>query len=569
MIKVIRLPDLPFGDGGDIADFVALRGGDVQAIKAEIEALANSTLPVEPGDPWPDFQPLSEPIDTPFPTHVLPTPIRRWVEAEAEATQTPAALAGLLALAVIGSATAKRAVVEPWAGWREPLNLFVAVLLEPGNRKSAVFNDATKPLRDLEKRLADEQRVQVEQALSERRINEALLKKLENLASEKDDQQAREKALALAAKLADQPIPCLPRLIADNATPEKLEILLAEQHGRLASMSAEGGVFDIMAGRYSAGAASFDVYLKGHAGDELRTDRVGRTGVHVVAPALTCAYAIQPAVIAGLADKPAFRGRGLLARFLYALPRSRVGRRSVRPAPVPEDIRQGYLDAVGRVGRLQGERVLMLESKAQLSFEAWMEKVEAMLDIGGDLEPLSDWGGKLAGLTLRLAGIMHMVDRADSVTINTSTIQDAIALARWSITHAEASLNLMRASGAATDAAHVWSWVRRRGLSQFTARDAWQATRCHFDNKRQDLDEPLAVLVKRGYIRPVEQDQSGPGRKSQVFEVRPALRNGDAVSCTQNPQNARTSPPNLKFVDFVYASGQSKSDHDWIQEGEL
>ena len=44
-----------------------------------------------------------------------------------------------------------------------------------------------------------------------------------------------------------------PRLVADDITPEAAASLLAEQGGRLAIISAEGGIFDIIAGRYSNG----------------------------------------------------------------------------------------------------------------------------------------------------------------------------------------------------------------------------------------------------------------------------------------------------------------------------
>lgn len=81
----------------------------------------------------------------------------------------------------------------------------------------------------------------------------------------------------------------LPRLIVDDATAEKLGIMLAEQGSRIASMSPEGGVFDLMAGLYSKnGIPQFDVYLKGHSGDDLVTDRVSRKSLRVEQPALTC-----------------------------------------------------------------------------------------------------------------------------------------------------------------------------------------------------------------------------------------------------------------------------------------
>ena len=113
--------------------------------------------------------------------------LRDWVEAESHATQTPADLAGLLALAVCSATIARRVVVEPRPGWREPVNLFVAVLLEPGNRKSAVFADAMHPLRELEAELIEAARPAVAREQSDRRQDERRLRKLEKLAAEKRD----------------------------------------------------------------------------------------------------------------------------------------------------------------------------------------------------------------------------------------------------------------------------------------------------------------------------------------------------------------------------------------------
>jgi len=552
-VKIVRLPGLPFGTGDDMVDFLAIRDRDVSVVCAEIEELAGALETLEI-DGWREFYPLSEPVDSLFPIDALPEVLRRWVEAESESTQTPSALAGLLALSVAAAAAAKFIYVEPWHGWREPVNLFVAVLMGPGNRKSVVFNDATDPLRQREARLRELQRPAIEKALAQRRINEARLRKLEKDASVKNDPEIAREAQELAAKLAEEPAPSLPRLIVDNVTPEKLEMLLAEHNGRLASMSAEGGVFDIMAGRYSDGAASFDVYLKGHSGDELRTDRVGRASVHVENTALTCAYAIQPAVIEGLASKRAFRGRGLLARFLYAMPRSPVGRRVIRPNPVSEHIQRQYCEMISGIGTLSGRRVLRLEHSAQPIFEDWMSEIESMLDVGGRLEHLSDWGGKLGGLTLRLAGILQIVLDRESGFVGPDAMAGAIALSRWSIPHAEAVFNLMRASDTATtDAGHVWRWIQRHEPSEFTARDVWQVLRRSFAD-RDELDAALNVLVSRGYIRPVMRTSHGPGRPSQRYEVRTALYSRSSTKRSQNSQNCQPKTEKTSFVNSVNSS---------------
>ena len=157
---------------------------------------------------------------------------------------------------------------------------------------------------------------------------EAQLKKARKAAQDSDTNNVTE-AVHLKERLEQIQVPVEPRLVADDVTSEQLACLLEQQGGRIAVMSAEGGVFGIMAERYSKGGPNFDVYLKGHAGDELRVDRVGRPPLIISEPAVTMALTIQPDVLRQLASQPAFRGRGLIARFCFALPKSNIGRRKI------------------------------------------------------------------------------------------------------------------------------------------------------------------------------------------------------------------------------------------------
>ena len=367
--------------------------GHTGAELAELVKAVPEWTPAAAGEPWPEIAPFDA-VDLPhFPTEALPDTLRNWVAAESHATQTPADLAGLLALAVCSAMIARRLVVQPRPGWREASNLYVAVLLTPGNRKSAVFSDATGPLRELEAELIEAARPAVAREQSERRQSETQLKKLEKLAAEKDDAEARHKAGNLAAELAEQPEPVLPRLIVDDATSEKLGMMLAEQGGRIASMSPEGGIFDLMAGLYSkSGIPQFGVYLMGHNGDDLNTDRVSRKSVRVERPALTCAYAMQPQVIEGLAENVAFRGRGLLARFLYAAPQSWIGEREIATAPVSDAVKETYRQTVRALANVGDDCTLELGADASALLQEWEEEIESMLGDGGDMEVMRDWG---------------------------------------------------------------------------------------------------------------------------------------------------------------------------------
>ena len=201
----------------------------------------------------------------------------------------------------------------------------------------------------------------------------------------------------MAAELAQQPELVLPRLIADDATSEKIGMMLAEQGGRIASMSPEGGVFDLMAGLYSkSGIPQFGVYLMGHSGDDLTTDRVGQRAFTLNdrrLPVLTR----YSQVIEGLAENTAFRGRGLLARFLYAAPQSWLGIGRLRLAG-PRPTREAYRQTVRMLADVQGEQVLQAPDAAA-RLQEWEAEIEAMLGDGGQMEIMRDWGAKLAGTT--------------------------------------------------------------------------------------------------------------------------------------------------------------------------
>jgi hypothetical protein len=501
--------------------------------------------------PWPEFVSFDVLNLPAFPTHVLPDVLRRWVEEESHATQTPPDLAALLALSVCSVGIARRVVVEPRPGWRESVNLFTAVLLDPGNRKSAVFADATKPLGEIEAELIEAARPEVARAQSDRRQDEARLKKLEKTAADKqgdDAEHARHEAGNLAAELAEQTEPVLPRLIVDDATAEKLGMMLAEQGGRIASMSPEGGVFDLMAGMYSkSGIPQFGVYLMGHSGDDLITDRVSRKSVRVERPALTCAYTIQPTVIDELAQNTAFRGRGLLARFLYAAPQSWIGRREIAPAPVSDATREAYRQAVRSLIEVKGEIDLQLSAAAAALLRAWEAEIEEMLAEGGQMELMRDWGAKLAGATVRLAAVLHCVEHGPVGHVEEPTIAAAVEIARYLIPHAEAVLTMMLAkeSSVDADARYVLRWIERHGRREFTKRDALQHGKRRF-KKANDIDPALDGLVRRGYIRLRQVEASGPGRPpSPAYDVNPAtFADANPEKRSHNSHNSPGDPNN-------------------------
>jgi hypothetical protein len=100
------------------------------------------------------------------------------------------------------------------------------------------------------------------------------------------------------------------KLYVDDITTEKLTSVLADNNGRAAILSTEGGIFDTLAGAYSK-TVNIDVMLKGYSGDSIRVDRIGRNSESIMNPALTVLLMVQPSVLSGLMQNGVFRGRGL------------------------------------------------------------------------------------------------------------------------------------------------------------------------------------------------------------------------------------------------------------------
>ena len=484
---------------------------------------------------WKAPIPLSDHKRTAFPVSALPRLIRDYVAALSEALQVPVDLPAMLCLSVISSTLANRYVVSPRPGWREPLNIYSVIVLPPGERKSAVFKAVTKPLFEIEKELAIRMQPEINEILHKRQIMEASLKHSEAKAcksSQDDVGRAIKEASEIRESLPE--VPSIPRLICDDVSPEKLCELLAQNNGRMALLSSEGGVFSMMKGRYS-GMPNFDVYLKAHIGDPIRVDRFSREALFVEEPALTVGLTVQPEIISGLANEPQFRGLGIVGRFFYSIPESKVGRRKLEPNPVSDFLKESYgyvvrtlsKDSIGNNNQIGGleTSILKLSDGAYECFLEIGEDIEKSLGPGGKFEYAKDWAGKLHGALARIAGILHCAEYPDDPKkekINTDTMIAAILIVTYLEDHALAALDLMGADPSIEKSRYVLDWIKRENMGSFSARDAHQNLRGKFKKKRE-LEPILSILVDHDYIVPVEtSNESRPGRKSSpIYEVNP------------------------------------------------
>ena len=496
--------------------------------------------PAKAPEGWPPTVPLPTHERPPFPLIALPDALRSYVESVTHTLQVPADLPALLGLAAVAAAGARVCRVQIGTTHAEPLNLYVAAVMEPGSRKSAAMEALSFPLQEAEREMVRDAAPALATAREQRAVQEKHQTVLRDKAAKAKAATERARLMQelgeLAASLED--VPAAPRLLADDVTQEQLATLMAEQGGCMALFSAEGGIFGILAGRYNAGGTNLDLFLKSHNGDPFRVDRKGRPAEHIPYPCLTMGLTVQPDVLASLADTPSFRGRGLLGRFLYALPDSLVGTRLYDEGRALDDpARRHYSRTLRALLALPSPATpddpgarhpLLLAGEALAAWKEYANDVERRQGDGGDLAGVRDWASKLAGEVARIAGCLHLAEHAGhacpwTVPISKQTTLAAWAIGEYLIPHALAAYGYMGADPRLTLARRILRWVERAGIAHFRR---WE---CHQQMRditsAEDLMPALALLCERHYLRPVEAEPAQVrGRpKGPEYEVHPDL----------------------------------------------
>lgn len=512
-----------------------LEGRELESIWAGKQRLY-AKICKQPGYVPPDAYNSAGPVvwDTPipfdeydlptFPVDALPEVIRRYVLAVAESTQTSVDMAAVEALGVVSLCSQGKYFIRGNADWAEPLNTYTVVILSPAERKSSVLSMMIRPVELFES--AENTRRGPEIVKSQMELSRLEKEKRSLVERASKGKATEEEVRAKAAEIAKyEPIKPL-RLFVDDVTSEKLTSVLAENKGRAAVVSAEGGIFDIISGLYSRNV-NIDVFLKGHSGDTIRVDRIGRASESIIHPALSMVLAVQPEVLNGLMSNNTFRGRGLTARFLYSMPKSTVGSRSFSTKPIPEGVRARYQALIETILSSDNEQEpISLDDGAREVLEDLFNEIEGRLK--GDLAEISDWAGKFVGAVLRISGILHVMKYPkDSMfdAVDRETMEHAVIIGRYFLVHAKAAYSLMGADTVNKDALHLLSFIKRERLAEFSRRDAMRL--CRSFKTADSLQPVLNRLCEYGYIAVKPQEPtSGIGRRpSEVYVTNPAVLN--------------------------------------------
>ncbi|WP_272699690.1 DUF3987 domain-containing protein [Desulfovibrio sp. Fe33] len=523
-----------FEDRPDLSDFNDLHQlAGLDAVREQL-ARCNGPQPIE------DQKPSEE--DYPAPVHLddvvlpqlqadmIPGPLAHICQDVAEALQVPLELSLTAALSAVATAVQGKARVQVKPGYSEPLNLFQCCALPPGQRKSGVVEIFKRPLVQWEKERRTEMVDAVRTAKSERAtLEQAINAKRKKIASAKTNEDRRavlDEVRQLEAELPE--VPTIPRLLADDVTPEAMAEIMEPQGGRIAIIEAEGGILDTLAGRYSKGVANLDLVLKAWGQEAVHVDRRGRDPIVLESPTLTLALCPQPSVITVLGENSVMRGRGLVGRMLFWLPKSLLGSRGQTRA-VSQTIEAEYnrlirelLDLPARMGDdgQDTHHLIHLTPEALNVWEDFNKAVEEELGPGGEFADMTDWAGKLPGQAVRLAGLFHCAycERPWDLKIGKDVMLAATNLASILVEHAKAALDLMGVDPRTECAKKIWGWLDRDGVERFTGRDALKRVRGTFPTMKE-VSPGLDVLEEYGLIIKLPKQH-----KSQPYAVNPKAR---------------------------------------------
>ncbi|CAB4201984.1 Prim_Pol domain containing protein [uncultured Caudovirales phage] len=490
---------------------------------------------VDKGEPDRPLVPLQRSSEVPpWPVDILPPWIADHCRETAERLQSPLDLSCQFAVGALAAIAMGHVEVKAAGSWVEPVNLYVWCAAHSGAGKSPTEKALMGPLRSW----ADGRKAATN---DEFRLNLSKWKALQRQAKDAEESFAAAKgmttteadlAAALNAAAGEPPQPY--RLTVDDATPQRLVQLLG-QHGRLALVSAEGGLFDQVVsqfGRGNTGGPSVDVYLKAWSGDTIERDRVGADGisesVSFSGALLTMAIAVQPAVIQRYqGTAPELRSRGFFARFMPAIPDASPGQRTYQTsAPdtgAAERYRATFMALADRLDRTSATMQLGLSSGAEALFARWHDELEAAIRPGGFHEVLGEMVPKIRSSVLRLAGLLAICDD-EYRTISLDTMRRAIDVGGYWIAHAMEMERTADETTAVEDATEalarriVKHMLKRGGTT--TPRAAWQSFRKAWQLKAvEDIAPAMAMLYERGWIEFTTGTAEGIGTRGAVVEL--------------------------------------------------
>jgi putative DNA primase/helicase len=401
------------------------------------------------GDEWQEPDPIINTEENEdYPLEHLPKPLRLLVVEIVEYLQCPVAMAANAVLAALSLSIQGLVNVARDNELIGAVSLFLMVIAESGERKSACDSLVTGHIKELDKKrlLADMDILKFWQSdfdtwTAER---EGLIQCIKQLAKNGESTQHLKDSL----KQLDQHKPEKPRgttMMYEDTTVEGLTKALFNNSPSAGIFSSEAGVVFGGHGMNSESAmrnmATLNKLWDG--GDVIATRSDITKNMLITGRRLTLSLATQESTVRAFFDgsKGLARGTGFGARFLIAWPKSTQGTRLYKTPPSHWPHKNAFIKRTNELlhtlltideetGALQPV-TLELSGSAQTAWIEFYNDTEQELRIGGELTDIKDVTSKAADNVARMAALFHVYENGVTGHISEAHIISANHLMAW------------------------------------------------------------------------------------------------------------------------------------------
>lgn len=463
----------------------------------------------------PEPEPLRRPLPPAddYPIDALGPTLSAAVRRIHGVVQAPAALCGQSILAAAALAAQAHADVSI-DGRREPLGLFFLTVGESGERKSGCDRIALQAHRDYERRALDQYRLDKQLHGIALSAHEAASRSV----SKGKDARAIRSALEDLGPPPTEPLN--PIFLVPTPTLEGIHKLYAVGRPSI-------GLFHDDAGEFLGGhAMNAENRVKSAAGlsklwDLGEFDRIrAGDGAHKhFGKRLSMHLMIQPVVAESVLSDEVLTGQGLLARTLLSWPSSTIGHRPYVDSDLSLDADlakyQRSITALlereqtvrpGTANELE-PRVLTLTPEAKRAWIAIHDAIEADQQDAAAFAGIRAWASKAPSQTLRMAGVLALIDDPNIGTISRDVIERAATITQHHLTEAVRIVGTASIPIAVRHAEALRDWCSREQVTYLHSRAALQfgpnciRTSGAFDAAIEVLERTgWAIKIEGGYM---------------------------------------------------------------------
>jgi hypothetical protein len=392
-------------------------------------------------------------------------------------------------------------------------------VLDSGERKSNADNMALRPVREMEREIAQAEAANRQAYSAKLAAHEANAKHL--TAKLKSDRAALEAALH---ELGPPPQPPLLSVLAPSGDQTIEGLFRIYQHGRpsLAMLCDDAATFlgghSLKAEQKAGTVANL---CRAWDGSKLERIRGGDGVIVLYDRRLACHLMVQPGVASAFLSDAQFADQGLLARFLVSAPAGKAGSRFRDDSAYQDLVRsaahdlEGYNADVDRLLRRpvrwkdENDRSLgvtldelHLTQEARALWAAFHNTIEVELAPAASLAGVKAFASKLPENAARIAGVLALMDDDGAELIEADMLADAIELAKYYLAEA---IRLI-AAGAVSPHLHRAETLRQwlLGLKSNIVPLA-QVYQLGPSSLRQadKARETMKILAEHGWLRPM------------------------------------------------------------------